>query len=572
MSTGRISKYDASASAVKSTSWQCGLYLRLSREDGDKLESDSIANQRKIIDRYLEKNPDINIFDVYTDDGYTGANFDRPDMQRLLGDIKSRKVNCLIVKDLSRFGRNYIESGKYIEVVFPLLKLRFIAINDRIDSFKNPSSVNNSTVSFKNVMNDEYGRDISNKIKSVFNMKRKKGQYIGSFALYGYLKDPNDRHKLVVDPEASETVRLIYKMFVDGTSVYNICIKLKEMGVANPTEYKKSKGLSVNRKCFEFNSGGWSTQTVRRMLKNEMYLGHLVQKQYENVNHKIRKSVAVPKDRQIVVKDNHEPIIDAETFNKVQMRSKRDTWQEKGITNSECDTSNDRLLVGYIKCGDCGRAMQRAGYAKGKNNFFYFICSTYLQWKQCSRHATRITNLTQAVLTIVQKYVEMAIEMDSLLDAINKLPTDSFALTRYKKENKAKEIEQERLVKFLNGLYLDFKEELITKEQYLHFKSDYETKIEATNIAIAALNTEISNMSGQTGYSNSFIDNFKKHKNITVLTKEVVAELIEMIYVEKNGGIRIVFNFQDSFNRAVEILEANNKHIGIDRVDTVVNI
>ena len=176
MSIGRTSKYDiANLTAGKPSTWKCGIYLRLSREDGDKMESDSIINQRKIIDRYLEKNQDIDIFDVYTDDGYTGTNFDRPDMTRLLDDIKARKVNCLIVKDLSRFGRNYHETGRYLEVVFPLLRLRFISVNDNIDSYKNPQSMKNSTVSFKNVMNDEYARDISSKIRSSFNAKRKRG-------------------------------------------------------------------------------------------------------------------------------------------------------------------------------------------------------------------------------------------------------------------------------------------------------------------------------------------------------------------------------------------------------------
>lgn len=258
MSVGRVSKYIESGSASQ-VIWKCGVYLRLSREDGDELESDSIANQRKIIERYLGKNPDLEIFDTYIDDGFSGTNFNRPALTKLLDDIKNRKVNCLIVKDLSRFGRNYHETGRYLEVVFPLLRLRFISVNDNIDSYKNPQSIINSTVSFKNVLNDEYARDISSKIRSSFNAKRKKGDYIGSFPLYGYLKDPNDHHKLIIDEEAAENVRLIYQMFLEGFSIYNIAIKLEKMGILNPTEYKISKGIGANYSPrFKSENNGWS--------------------------------------------------------------------------------------------------------------------------------------------------------------------------------------------------------------------------------------------------------------------------------------------------------------------------
>ena len=562
--SGRISKYNVSdTSAAMQAKWQCGLYFRLSREDGDKMESDSITNQRMIIDRFLSRNPDLNIYDVYIDDGYTGSNFNRPNVIRLIDDIKSRKVDCLIVKDLSRFGRNYHETGQYIEVVFPLLKLRFISVNDSIDSYKNPASIKNSSVSFKNVMNDEYGRDISNKVKSSFNMKRKKGQFIGSFASYGYMKDPEDHHKLIIDTDAAETVKLIYQMFLSGISIYNICIKLKQMGVTNPTDYKIKKGLNDNRKCFE--NGGWSTNTVRRMLKNELYIGDLIQRKLESVSHKVRKCIAVPKDKQIVVRGNHEPIIDFDTFNKAQLRFKRDIWQPKNNENEsvEYDAEKGGVFVGYIKCADCGRAMQRTGTIEGKNNLYYFICSTHLQWKQCARHATRVTKLSQTVLTIIQKYVAMAVEMDDLLDVVEKLPTDNLSLSRYKKEIKAKEVEKAKLVKFLKGLYPDFKDELINKEQYLQFKNEYETKITAIDSVLASLNKQIVDQK-EGEKANDFIDNFKKYQNITMLTRDVIVELIEMIYVENNGGIKIVFNFQDSFKKALERIEAYKSLVQAD--------
>ncbi len=554
MSMGRTSKYET-INPVKQGIWKCGVYLRLSREDGDKLESDSIANQRKIIGKYLEKNPDLEIYDTYVDDGFSGTDFNRPNMARLLEDIKNRKVNCLIVKDLSRFGRNYHETGRYLEVVFPLLKLRFISVNDNIDSFKNPQSIKNSTVSFKNVMNDEYARDISYKIRSSLNAKRRRGEYIGTFALYGYIKDPNDHHKLIVDEEAAQNVKLIYNMFLSGVSIYNITQKLKELDILNPTEYKAQKGLCRKSAVKYKDSTGWSAQTVRRMLKNQIYTGNMVQGTHQTISHKIRKCVAIPKENYIVKEGTHEAIIDRETFERVQNKFKRDTWQAVGkAISAESDMSTGAIYVGYIRCADCGRAMQRSGYIKNGKSFYYFVCGSYLQWKQCSRHSIRISKLNEIVLTIIQKYVDMAVEADKLLNKIQSQPADDIKSLGIKKKIRSCEAERDKLLKFQNDLYGDLKNEIITKEQYFYFKSEYAEKIQRLEENIACLNDELE-QSNYKPAENSFVKVFKRYRNITILTRDMVEELIHMIYVEEGGGIRIEFNFKDSFCEAAKTLE-----------------
>lgn len=558
MSVGRVSKYAESSFAGQFV-WKCGVYLRLSREDGDKLESDSIINQRKIIERYLGKNPDLEIFDTYIDDGFSGTNFNRPALTRLLDDIKSCKVNCLIVKDLSRFGRNYHETGRYLEVVFPLLKLRFISVNDNIDSYKNPQSIKNSTVSFKNVLNDEYARDISSKIRSSFNAKRRKGEYIGSFPLYGYLKDPNDHHKLIIDEEAAENVRLIYRKFLEGLSIYNIAIKLKEMGILNPTEYKISKGIGANHSPhFKSENNGWSTQTIRRMLKNEMYIGNMVQGIYQKVSHKIHKCVAVPKENHIVKEGTHDAIIDRETYEKVQERFKRDTWQSKGEISTQNALETGAIYVGYIKCADCGRAMQRSGYIKRGISFYYFICGSYLQWKQCSRHAIRVNELNKVVLTVLQKYVDMAVEMDKLMNEIQNNTVIDQNSVRIKRDIRACEVEKEKFIRFQNDLYGDFKNEIISREQYFHFKKEYSEKIAELDTTISRLNDELTSSNPDSLKKNNFIETFKKYQNFTELTRKMIEELIYMIYVERDGRIRIEFNFRDAFEEALGILKINS--------------
>ena len=218
--------------------WKVAAYLRLSSEDGDKIESNSITNQKSIIELFLKSNADLKLKGFYIDDGYSGTDFERPDFQRLLNDIKTGKVNAVIVKDLSRFGRNYIEVGNYLEQIFPLYNVRFIAINYNVDSFKDPSSINNVIVLFKNLMNDEYARDISNKVRSVLDTKKKKGDFIGSVAPYGYLRDPKDNHKFIIDKNASKVVKKIFRMILKGKSKKEVIDELNKYGTLPPRLYQ----------------------------------------------------------------------------------------------------------------------------------------------------------------------------------------------------------------------------------------------------------------------------------------------------------------------------------------------
>ena len=211
----RTSKYQTNNTvSAPSYEWNAGLYIRLSREDGDKLESESVATQKAILERFIAEHPSINLSDYYIDDGWSGTDFERPAFQRMMADITTKKINCVIVKDLSRFGRNYVESGKYLETVFPLFKIRFISVNDMIDGTENPASFNNIIVPFKNIINDEYCRDISLKVRSALDIRRRQGKFIGSIAAYGYKKDESDHNKLIIDEPAAEIVRMIFSKFI----------------------------------------------------------------------------------------------------------------------------------------------------------------------------------------------------------------------------------------------------------------------------------------------------------------------------------------------------------------------
>lgn len=273
----RKSKNSSNENNVNKKIWSVAQYIRLSQEDRDngeeKQESNSVTSQKTILNEYIEERDDLIVYDTYIDDGFTGTDFNRPSFQRLLEDMRNGNINCVIVKDLSRLGRNYIEVGNYIEQVFPLFNIRFIAINDGVDSFKNPASTNTILVPFKNLINDEYARDTSIKIRTSLNAKKKKGEFVGAFPSYGYIKDSKDKHKLVIDQTAAEIVKKIFNWHVnEGLGKIAICHKLNDLGILNPTGHKKIElGQNYNNYGIKDNTYTWSPSTIRNILSNEIY-------------------------------------------------------------------------------------------------------------------------------------------------------------------------------------------------------------------------------------------------------------------------------------------------------------
>ena len=286
---GRKSKYSTiENNDIKNKTWSAALYIRLSQEDDDngkdKQESNSVTSQKTLLNEYVKEHEDLIVYDTYIDDGFTGTDFNRPAFQRLLKDMKNGKINTIIVKDLSRLGRNYIEVGNYIEQVFPLFNIRFIAINDTVDSFKNPASTNTILIPFKNLINDEYARDTSIKIRTSLNGKKKKGEFVGSFPAYGYIKDPKNKHKLIVDRSVADVVKNIFEWTVnEGLGKITICHKLNELGILNPTGHKKIElGQNYNNYGIKDNTYTWTPSTIRNILSNEVYCRYYSSRKKKN--------------------------------------------------------------------------------------------------------------------------------------------------------------------------------------------------------------------------------------------------------------------------------------------------
>ena len=549
----RISKYEQNASfAPQPVVWNAGLYIRLSREDGDKLESESVSSQRAITEQFVSSHYGIKIYDYYIDDGWSGTGFERPEFKRMFDDITAKRINCVIVKDLSRFGRNYVEAGKYLEVVFPMLKVRFIAVNDIIDSIENPSSMNTMIVPIKNIMNDEYCRDISTKVRSSLDIRRRQGKFIGSFAAYGYKKDETDHNKLIIDEEAAAVVRRIFDLFIGGYSMISISRLLNEQGILNPSEYKKSKGYNYKHSHRTQDCRLWCDTTVRRILTNELYIGNLVQKKNEVVSYKVHVCKAVDKDKYIRVENTHEPIISKEDFNKVQSLLSRDT---------RVSPKNSRLSVfaGFLKCADCGRAMQKKTITQPYKKYDYYVCSTFrkLDKSKCTKHSIRSDILEETVLAVITKYIQIAVDFDKMIADINKRKsTDNRSSILFSAIDTQK-AEIDTAKKMLLDLYPDYKAGILSLENYLALKEKYENQVAKGESYIVELQARVEQNARGVDDGNEFISRFKKHRGLSELSREVLVELVDNIYIHEGGAIEIHLKCRDEFLAATEYIYNN---------------
>lgn len=552
----RKSKYgvaDAGGNIAKK--WTAGLYIRLSREDGDKDESDSVSNQRMLLREYSAKLPDVEVADYFIDDGFTGTNFERPGFIRLMEQIKAGSLNCIIVKDLSRFGRNYIEVGNYLEQIFPFMGVRFISIADSLDSYGNPGQMNTIMVPFKNLINDEYCRDISNKVRSSLDSRRRSGKFIGSFSAYGYVKDPDNKGELLVDETVAPIVKNIYEWFLDGLGAITIAKKLNDMGIPSPSEYKKMCGLHY--KVSDSSVKGpvmWGYSAVKRILQNRMYCGDLVQGVMRVTSYKVKKLQRVPEDEWMVCENHHEGIVDRETFDKVQRIFDTDTrmTQEQGKVT---------MLGGFMRCADCGRAMNRHKNVHSYGTYHYFVCSTYKKVSKnaCSRHSIRADYVENAVLEAIQAQVAMAVKIDEVFQELEKNEKTKTNTVMLDGLLAGKEREIEKLSRIKEDLYMDWKSDILSKEEFISMKQRYTEDIERMQDEVLRLREEIRKQSDMKNFRcNNFVESFKKHQNIEYLTREVLLELVDTIYVHEGKKITIKFRFRDELQRCKELLELNH--------------
>lgn len=529
-------------------------YYRLSKDDGKNHESDSIANQRMLIHAYLEKHPNIILVDEADDDGYTGTNYDRPGFRKVMGCINAGKVNCVIVKDLSRMGREYIETGKYLEMIFPSLGVRFIAINDDVDSEKR-SSGDDLIVPIKNIMNESYCRDLSKKLRYQFRIQRSNGEYLGAFVSYGYCKSPDDKHKIVIDEYAAEVVKGIFSLFFQGYSQNMISDYLNGENILTPAEYKQSLGLKYRTNFQIATKAKWSVVQINRILTNPIYIGTLVQGKRGTPNYKVKMMRVRKEDEWTIVENNHPAIVDPLMFALVQKMLIRDTRRVPG---------NDVLLplAGVLFCADCNRSLLRRGVTRGKKKFYYYVCSTYKRSGGCSSHSFKQGKLEQTVLHAVVNQINMIVEMDQLLRDIGANDIQSIRVKRLDMMIAQKHKDIDGYQDFRMNLYEAFCDQLIERDEYDKMRSKYGQMIADAQNAVKKLEQERHEIVSTQNVHSGWIQQFVQYQGITELTREVVVALIDRIYVYEDKRIRIDFNYRDEIEYYQELLRQKAKEVG----------
>lgn len=538
------------------------MYLRLSKDDSDvgsvidkngtlKSESNSIGNQRELIRAFIHEQQDIELYDIYVDDGYSGSNFDRPEFKRMISDIEAGKVNCVIVKDLSRFGRDYIESGRYIQKVFPALRVRFIALTDHFDSFKTDAGESGIVLPVKNFINDSYCRDISTKVKSQFDVKRKNGECIAAFAVYGYKKSENNRNQLVVDEYAAEIVRKIFEWKMDGMAVSAIATKLNQLGILSPKEYKKSIGIPFHGGFSSGKNCGWSASTVKRMLTNEVYLGHLIQGKTEKINYKVKKNTQKSKSDWIKVENTHEAIISADNFEVVQNLLKADG-------RISPTTEQTSMFSGILFCGDCGEQMVRRVNRYKDTQKVYYICSTKNRGEGCSRHSMEEEILKQIVAEFVKSYANCFLKEKELFEKAAKMETNFETIVQYDTEIARLKQEQDKYYALCFSLHEDLRQEIITTEEFERLHSEFKRKTTEYEEARIRQENLIKQLFKNGVISAGRLKTMQDCAELKEIDRHTLCSMVKRIDVYENKRIEITFYYTDRFRIMQEINQKNS--------------
>lgn len=520
-------------------------YLRLSRDDVSDdgvAESNSIRSQRDLIRSYIRRQDNMEVYDFYVDDGWSGANFDRPSFKRMMEDIEALYVDCVIVKDLSRFGRDYIEAGRLIQKTFPAFSVRFIALNDGFDSLTADFNEKTLVLPVKNFVNDAYCSDISKKVRSHQQVKREKGDFIGAFAVYGYRKDPQNINHLLVDTYAAGIVKKIFAWKIAGFSNLAIAKKLDGMGILSPMEYKKSQGVKFSTGFITNVKTKWSAVAVKRILANELYTGTMVQGKNEKISHKVKRSVKKPREEWVRVRDTHEAVVSAEDFELVQRLLEIDTRASAGKTGCH-------IFAGVLYCGDCGEPMiRRVNRYKGIEKV-YFICPTRNKGLGCTRHSIPEEELKHLVLAGLQQQMALFLDKDYVLEQIENMEVPFYEMAVFDKEIQKLRKEQGKYSSLRTGLYEDLKQGIITKEDFRNFREIYEMQYQAAEEAIRRQEEAMKNLCRAGAEAEKKLEEMKSALQIKKLDRDILVTLVSRILVYEDKRVFVELRAGNMFER-----------------------
>lgn len=539
------------------TAYNVALYARISVENERKREADSIGNQIQLLKDFASEDPEMTVFDIYCDDDISGTDFIRPEFSRMMQDIRDGKVNCVIVKDLSRLGRNRIETGEYIEMVFPFLQVRFIAITDGFDTKNGQADI---SVQLKNLINERYARDISGKICSAMKSIQKQGKFAGSKAPYGYLRDPEDKHRLIPDPEAAPIVRELFEMIAEGHTLHYAAVTMNGRGVPSPGRHNYDLGLVKSDK---FKNSLWYQQTVRRILLDRTYLGWMVGGKYRSDFHSsgMKGSNPVPKEEWIITKGTHEPIVTEELFNRVQEYFV-ETKKAIGLaTKYQCKSRQASIFKGHLRCGECGKAMfLRAKNNHGKKSWWYY-CTLHDNYNSsyCSKKAVKKEDLEAVVLRLIQVQIKLFTDAQELIRTLNQKESSKSRFRIYQEQIRASKKKIEGYISMKAALYSEYANGHIGETEYLQRSEEYSSKADELRIFVAEMEKEAAKYAPEYRGSENWMRMIQEYGDKTELDEAMIDAFIDEIVLFNDGHYEVKFNFKDEMESLLLLVSMRQK-------------
>ena len=517
--------------------YRVGLYIRLSESDEDKTyesESESIINQRNLLMDYV-KMSGFTLVDEYVDDGFTGTNFDRPSFQRLLKDIESGRINCVITKDLSRLGRDYIQCGYYVEQYFPQKKIRYISILDQVDTFL--ESANNDIAPFKALFNDMISKDTSKKIRSILKNKKEQGKFIGSKPCYGYMRDPLDKGHLIPDSEVAPIVKKIFKMAYSGTGVSDIVSYLNDNKILSPSMYKNTKS-STRQKV-----NVWTISSVNKLLKNRMYTGDMVQNVQTKLSYKSQKKVALEKAFWIIVENTHEPLVSKAVFEAIQNAPAR-------VRTTHCNRKK-RMLENLLVCKECGNSLSVL-YRKNKNykdgKYWSVNCNKYARDPRrhlCYPHFFPYDKLEEKIMSVIKATCQKYLDSLNIKELAEKVSRDRNKEKNDRQKEKQRLLDEiEELKRKSDALYDDKFNGIISVDTYTRLTSQTEGQISTLKYRVYEIDNEENQIKEDTKEIAKHEEQIKSLLNLDEPNRELIKTLVKKIYIDKDRNIEIQYRFK----------------------------
>lgn len=532
--------------------YQCGLYARISVETERKREADTIGNQLQLLKDFVSERHDLMIYDIYSDDDISGVDFVRPEFSRMMNDLRDGKINCVIVKDLSRLGRNYLESGEYIELVFPFFQCRFIAINDRFDSKYQQADF---SIQLKNLANERYAKDISQKILSVKRNAQENGKFTAGRAPYGYRIDPEDKQHLIIDDETAPVVKQMYELLAAGSTVRGVTTFLNDNGIPSPGRLLYDRGIATTDK---FKNSKWFTTTAKRILTDEIYLGWMVLGKYRSTYQLTgQKGIEkVPREEWITTKGTHEPIVTENLFYEVQtyfVKTKED-YGQASLYNSQSQREN--MFRGHLRCGECGRAMaiRRKKNGSGKVGELY-ICPMHENYNSsyCTKKAVKKEDLESVTLKLIRSQIRLFTDAQELCRSLNKRESSKTKYRIYQSHIRKIRQQIDEVMDHKASLYASFAEGIISQYDYISMGQEYAKKADELRIFLSEIEREAQKFSPSYATSGEWNRLIERFKDTETLSDEMIDAFIDEITLYNNGHVEVKFNFRDEMDEVIHL-------------------